>query len=296
MQVDGTTPLWIAARVLLYGRGDELFRRRDRVLQTFDPEDIHDLRVSSRRLREGLVLFAPCYPPENIRRLDKQVKRITRFLGEMRNTDEAILFFTRLSEELNHPCRAALGPFLASLQKERKREAQRLGNGLRKLAAGEFRDYYRRSINSISLFTPRENCPDLFSSLTIFARDAFDARLAAIRDTLPLAREDGAIEAQHRLRIAVKHFRYRMELLSFLLGAGYRQYHAAVKGYQDVLGTMHDLDVFAGIVREAGFSPEAEKPVLDAIIAERGKLFRDFSKMLKSTPLEKIGEQVRNGL
>ena len=62
MQMEGTTPLWIAARVLLYERGEDFFRRRDKVLKTFDPGDIHDLRVASRRLREGLALFAPCYP------------------------------------------------------------------------------------------------------------------------------------------------------------------------------------------------------------------------------------------
>ena len=60
MNVEGKTPLWLAARVLLHERGDDFFRRRDKVLKTFDPEEIHDLRVSSRRLREGLELFLPC--------------------------------------------------------------------------------------------------------------------------------------------------------------------------------------------------------------------------------------------
>jgi hypothetical protein len=57
---------------------------------------------------------------------------------------------------------------------------------------------------------------------------------------------------------------------------------------------MHDLDVFAGNVRKAGFSSETEKLVLDNILSKREKLFQDFSGMLKTMPLEKIGEQVRN--
>ena len=296
MQLDGTTPLWIAARVILYERGDELLRRMDKVLKTFDLEDIHDLRVASRRLREGLALFAPCYPPESVRRIDRKVRSITRLLGDMRNTDEAILFFTGLSDEVDDVCRGALDPFLASLQKERAREARRLAKALQKTASSKLRDLYQRSINAIALFTPPEDGTDLLAPLACFARTSFDSRLSAIGEHLPQARQKGAIEAQHRLRIAIKHFRYRMEILSFLVETDYPQHHATMKGYQDVLGKMHDLDVFAGIVRGTGFPAEAEKRLLDAIIDKRGKLFREFTAMLKSEPLDKICEKVRNGL
>ena len=296
MRLDGTTPLWIAARVLLYERGEELFRRRDKVIKTLDPEDIHDLRVASRRMREGLALFAPCYPPENINRVDKKVKKVIRFLGDIRNTDEAILFFTALADELDDTCRRDMEPFLASYRNERKREVHRLKNGLKKLAAEGLRDLYLRTINALSLFTSPENGIDLFSPLSGFAKDSLDSRFSIIQELLPKARAIGAIEAQHRLRIAVKHFRYRMELLSFLLGVDFPQLYAAVKDYQDVLGTMHDLDVFSGIIREADFSSETEKLVLDAIHAKREEFFRNFSGMLETIPLEKIGERVRNVL
>ena len=59
---------------------------------------------------------------------------------------------------------------------------------------------------------------------------------------------------------------------------------------------MHDLDVFAGIVRKEGFPSETEKPVLDAIAARRAKLFEDFTGMLETAPFEAIGERVRNAL
>lgn len=296
MQLDGTTPLWIAARGLLNERGEELFRRRDKVLKTFDPEDIHDLRVASRRLREGLALFAPCYPPGGLDPVVKKTRNITRFLGEMRNTDEAILFFTHLADELKDPCRRELDPLLVALQKDRKREERGLRNGLRRIAAGGLRDLYRRAINSPSLFTPPGNGIDLLAPLSVFAGASISARHSAILELLPQARREGAIEAQHRLRIAIKHFRYRMEILSFLLGTGYQQLHGSAKQYQDVLGKMHDLDVFAGIVRETGFSPPAEGVILDALAAKREGLFRDFSAMLERMPLERIGEQLRGAL
>jgi CHAD domain-containing protein len=296
MQIEGTTPLWIAARALLEERGSDFFRRRDRVLKTFDPVDIHDLRVSSRRLREGLALFAPCYPPAAIARLVKELKRVTRLLGEIRNTDEALLFFTALADELGDACRSELESVLASFRKARKKELKRMKGGLREIASGELRDLCRRVINAPALFNPPSNGTDLFAPLADFAGDAFDARLAMMLDLVSEASKPADIEAQHLLRIAVKHFRYRLEILSFLLGPRFPEIHGMLKGYQEVLGKMHDLDVFAGIIREAGFPTQTETVVLGAITAKRGKLFADFSGMVETIPFERIGEQVRHNL
>ena len=295
-QIQGATPLWIAARTLLNERGDDLFRCWAKVLRTFEPEDIHDLRVASRRLREGLALFAPCYARKDIKSLDKKIKKVTLLLGGMRNTDEAIIFFTALVDELETRCKDVLGPFLALLNKERKRESRRLESGLQKMAVEDLKDFFQRTTNSLSLFTPLANGADLFAPLSGFARDSISSRLSAIRDFLPQARDKENIEAQHRLRIMVKHFRYRMEILSFLIGTRYQQFHAAIKGYQDVLGKMHDLDVFSEMVNKAEFSPECEKPILAAIRARRDGFYRGFSTMLTSMPLERIGEQVRDEL
>jgi CHAD domain-containing protein len=296
MQIEGTTPLWIAARALLGERGDDFFLRRDRVLKTFDPVDIHDLRVSSRRQREGLALFAPCYPPGNIARNVKTVRQVTRLLGEMRNTDEALLFFAALANELADACRQDLERLVRSFQKNRKKGLKRLKTGLRAIAPESLRDQYRRVINSPSLFNPQVSGVDLFAPLSDFARGSLDLRFNAIMNLLPKARHVEGVEAQHLLRIAVKHFRYRLEILHFLMGDSFPEIHGALKGYQEVLGKMHDLDVFAGIVREAGFPSQTEIIVLGDMAAKRGKLFADFSGMLNLSPFEKIGEQVRHNL
>jgi CHAD domain-containing protein len=296
MQVDGLTPLWVAARVLLYKRGDDFFMRMEKALKTSDPEEIHDLRVASRRLREGLALFAPCYPAANIARLVKQIKQVTRLLGEIRNTDEAIIFFSAMSAELDDACRGDLEMVTATFRKNREKELKRFQAGLRDIASGKVRDQLRRVVNAPNLFVNQLNGVDLFMLLSRFAKDAFDERLADILKLLPVASQVGEAEAQHLLRIAVKHLRYRMEILSFLIGVHYGELHGALKGYQDLLGKMHDLTVFAGIIRNARLPFEIEKMVLDAIALKGERLFIDFSEMLVSTPFEKIGEEVRNAL
>jgi CHAD domain-containing protein len=296
MPVEGKTPLWLAARVLLHERGDDFFRRRDKVLKTFDPEDIHDLRVSSRRLREGLELFFACYPAGLMEPLVKLSRKVTRLLGEIRNTDEAVCFFDALMAELNEPGQADLSRLKLSFLKNRKNELKRLKAGLRISASNTLRDRYRHAVNSPVLFSSPPTAVDLFAPLASFAQNSLDARMAAVVQLAPKAGQVDAIEAQHLLRIAIKHFRYRMEILSFLFGARFQELHAPIKGYQEVLGKMHDLDVFAGIVRAAGFSPSTEEVLLGTIAARRAQLFAQFSAMLKTVPLEKIGKQARIAL
>jgi CHAD domain-containing protein len=296
MNVEGKTPLWLAARVLLHERGDDFYQRRDKVLKTFDPEDIHDLRVSSRRLREGLELFLPCYPAGLIEPFVKLCRKVTRLLGEIRNTDEALCFFDALMTELNEIGQADLERLKLSFQKKRKKELKRLKAGLRISASDALRDRYRHGVNSLVLFSTPPTAVDLFAPLAVFAGSSLDARMAAVVKLAPEAGLADAIKAQHLLRIAVKHYRYRLEILSFLFGERFQELHAPVKAYQEVLGKMHDLDVFAGIVRAAGFSPSSEAVVLGTIAARRSRLFTEFSGMLKKMPFELIGAQARNAL
>src|SRR5690242_5285968 len=94
--VTPAAPLWLAARTIMAERSNDLFQRWDRAKKSFSLDDIHDLRVSSRRLREALALFAPCFPDRKMGRINSRIKRLTNLLGTMRNTDEALLYFVPL--------------------------------------------------------------------------------------------------------------------------------------------------------------------------------------------------------
>jgi CHAD domain-containing protein len=295
-QIEGTTPLWIAARVLLRERGDDFFRRIDKVLATFDPEAIHDLRVASRRAREGLALFEPCYGSRKIEPLIKRIKRVTRLLGDIRNTDEAILFFSELADGFRDSHGGDLETLLSLFRKKRKKGINRLRSGLPEIAPPSLRDTYYRAVDAPVLLKPPGNGADILAPLSGFACTAFDGPLSEIARLVPDARKAGEAGAQHLLRIAVKHWRYRIEILSFLMGKEYGEIHSAVKSYQEVLGKMHDLDVFAGIVREAGLPSLTTTHVLDIIKLKRQRYFDDFSVMLETLSLEMIGERVKKAL
>lgn len=292
----GTTPLWIAARSILLERGEELFRCWGKAQASGDAEEIHDLRVASRRLREGLALFSPCYPPHRLAPIEARVKRLTRLLGEMRNTDEALAFFSGLESEPSLSGVRLPESFLAALRDKRGTEMDRLRNGLRKLDRRSLRSRYRRRVRAPRLFASRADRIDPLAPLAAYAAASLEARLVPIGNLLPQAGQREAIEAQHRLRIAVKRFRYRMELLWFLLGADFPRHHGLVKRYQELLGKMHDLDVFADMVRGAELAPHVSDAVLSCIGAKRDRFFRDFQDLQEESPLKRLGERVRGSL
>lgn len=293
-QLNGKTPLWAAARTLLIERGRDFNRRLRTALSSFDPEDIHDLRVSSRRLREGLALFADCYPPGSITRLGKRIKRVTRLLGEIRNRDEALLFFESLRAELDSTCQSELDRMLTGFRAERQNEARALETGLKNISATELSRLNRQVVERPCLFTPTGTAIDPFTPLAFFARNSLSSRLGDVLQLIPAASQEDNVTAQHQLRIAVKHFRYRLEILSFLLGNSYKELYTTVKEYQEVLGKMHDLDVFAAVSREFFHPRPAAATIQAAIAGQWNRLFSAFSVMLTNKPLRKINDSLRN--
>jgi CHAD domain-containing protein len=288
------TPLCIAARSLLAERGADFFQCWNKTSSTFEAEDIHDLRVSSRRLREGLRLFEPCYPDKRISRLRKTIRKVTGILGDLRNIDVTLSFLREEAAELGVEHGRELDGCIALYEGNRKKARKLLKKDMRRLEPDSLRKFFIATINAPFLFEPPPGKADPFSPIGTFARENMDLRLGPILDLVPLARNPEESGAQHRLRIAIKRYRYRMEVLSTLMGEGYRELHGHVKEYQELLGRIHDLDVFAELLAGIGLSEETEQALMGMIAAKRGESFAGFTMKLASAPLEEIGARVRS--
>jgi len=288
------TPLWIASKGLLAERGSDFFRCLETASSTFDPEDIHDLRVASRRLREGLSLFRRSYPAERIVWLRKAVRKITNILGDLRNIDEYLAFLREETKELGPEHRVELAAFVDHYQEQRSSARKQLKRDLRKTKPKTLRKYFVRTIHSPFLFDPPPDAVDPFMPIDDYGRTCIDQRLSAVLLLVPQARVPEDAASQHQLRIAVKHYRYRMEVLSPFLDDGFRTVHAHVKEYQELLGRIHDLDVFLALLREMGLSKDTETALVDLLHVQRAKAFTAFCTKLDMVPFDEIGDRVRS--
>ena len=292
--ISHTTPLWIAARRLLEEYGNVFFKRWAKVAKGFDVEDIHDLRVASRRLREALVLFETCFPGKRLSRIAKKVKRVTGILGDLRNTDESILFFSGLHPDERLNSETDLRMLVDHQEAERAEARQRLANDLKSLDSGPLQSRLGREIDHPLLFGNTRIDP--FQELSRFADGAILARSLPLSDLLPLALDEANAAGQHRLRIAVKRMRYRLEILQPLFATGFPELHRSLTGYQELLGKMHDLDVFGALVLDRVPEGIGQHNLLSVISTRRSRLYRTFVGMQDRNPVDAIGAQARSSL
>ena len=78
---------------------DAFLREIEGVRSAEDIEHIHRMRVASRRLRAALPLFKSCFPKKKFRMWMQELQKITRALGDARDTDVQIAFLERLKKE-----------------------------------------------------------------------------------------------------------------------------------------------------------------------------------------------------
>ncbi|MGA2325412.1 MAG: CHAD domain-containing protein [Bryobacteraceae bacterium] len=88
-----------------------------------NPEAIHDLRVSIRRLTQCLRLFARFFPRGEAKRIRRELKALMTQAAQVRNRDIALELLRRAG--IRPPA-----PVLARLAQEREREHRLLVEGL----------------------------------------------------------------------------------------------------------------------------------------------------------------------
>jgi CHAD domain-containing protein len=209
------------------------------VLADEDPEPLHQMRVSLRRLRTCLNQFAPALRlPGAV--CDRRIGRTVRRLGMARDLD---VLRERLEGDLMVDLpeaeRRAMKPVLKQLGRERAHAYEQLVSALRsggylKLLAklqGWLRD---------PEFTPLGLLPVRAWSLE------WQAPMVAGLFQHPgwfIVDRGGDMELVHDLRKRLKTARYALENLGAVTGSRCRHWVGELRELQDLLGSLNDLEV-----------------------------------------------------
>jgi CHAD domain-containing protein len=136
-----------AGRVVLT-RWREMMSYRDGTLLGEDIEELHAMRVSSRRLRAAMDAFAGAFPASSFRAYLRQVKEITDTLGAARDLDVAIEGLERLLPDLDVSERPGIEGLVARLRADRAAETPKIAALFARLDeedfAARFEGYLRR--------------------------------------------------------------------------------------------------------------------------------------------------------
>jgi CHAD domain-containing protein len=226
------------ARRIVARRSRHLLATRQDVVRRGDPAAIHDLRVATRRLQEALDLFAPVFPGRERRRLRRRARRVRRHLAALRDADVIAELAASFPE-----ARPILGGLAPAPRALRARSRSRQGGvevpGIRKRVASFVRAA-AASHEALPLLAEDQGRAAAVEALGFRA-----TRVQTIQAALRIDRE----EETHALRIAVKRYRYTLELLD---EAGLARPGAALeeaRQVQEALGKVHDLDVMIHLMR-----------------------------------------------
>ncbi len=237
-----------------------------------DVEELHQMRVATRRMRAAWRVFADGFDPRRTRRHRSRLRRVARMLGAVRDVDVLLEGFAAYRAPLPATERASLEPLAASWARDREGARKAL---LRELDG----DPYRRWLEAYVAFaaTPGAGARPLGATDPQRVRDTAPPRIwdtfARVRAYEPVLRW-ADIATLHELRIAGKWLRYTLEFHEDVLGTDTKPVIARVTALQDHLGLLNDADVAAGLIRAflvergAGLS-EAERAATGRYLASR---------------------------
>src|SRR5208337_3496435 len=228
----------------LLTRTRELEDQVDGARKNNDIEYVHKLRVASRRTRAALDLFEPCFGRKLTKKWAKTIRNVTRSSGAARDADVQIAFlknYARTNEDKN----AARGlDYLIRTHAAHRRAMQAsMTKALDDLEASEILSDIGDSCGALRA---RERNESDIRTLATYGKayDHISTRLNEVLALEPFVHDESAAEKHHELRIAFKRLRYTMEIFSPLYKRGLIDQISLMKRFQDLLGEMHDCDVW----------------------------------------------------
>ena len=233
----------------------------DKVQDDWDADNVHDLRVALRRCRAMADAVSEVNPGPGWKKLKKVTRDLFQALGELRDTQVAKQWVRKFGTAKD-PVRGRMLNVLSQQERERKKKAEK---ALRQFDRKSWKKWSRKFPAKAEFF-PLES--------VVFQRLA----LAQLNEAVNLyhqARKLRSGAAWHRLRIGLKGFRY---ILENFLPQRYAQWSKELKGMQDMLGEVHDLDVLRLQIRKqaTGLSPEIVAKWIQEIEKERKIRLEEF--------------------
>jgi CHAD domain-containing protein len=217
------------------------------VMTSVDIEYIHRMRVATRRLRSSLAIFRDSFPKKDYKQFLKDIRAVTKALGTARDLDVQLELLQQLHPQFSNPRLAPGGNRLQLRLKQQRQEAQlQVIKAMKNLEDDETLRRIARwaapwleKVESIYLYSP---------ALFELAFSSIKARLQELLVFDESVRIETNVAELHAMRISAKHLRYTMEAFDSLYGDEIKPFINQTKKLQDLLGSIHDADVWTEMI------------------------------------------------
>jgi CHAD domain-containing protein len=228
------------------------------VKEATDIEYIHRMRVASRRLRAALPLFVSCFPERHYTKWMRELTKITRTLGDARDTDVQIAFLQKSLKHLQKEAAAdksstpggkssmepALRFLLEGLQKKRGFLQKRVLSALSSLEKSRVTEEMQHTFTTMNAGFAAQRVKSKLYGIPPMAALRIGKRLLRLLSYESWVMHPEAVAEHHATRIAAKKLRYTMEIYGPVYRNSLKKHLARVKKIQEILGDIHDCDVW----------------------------------------------------
>ncbi len=284
-----------------------LVREAEGARSAGDPEHIHRMRVASRRLRAAIPIFRSCFPAKKYRKWRKEIKNITASLGEARDLDVQIAFLEQYlrtrTGDLPQPETSGRPPqpgpvdvsaLLGHIRQKREQVQPAVEAAAASLRKGGTLDEFGAVLTS----SPGgEGSTGKHAKLHRKAQNIISARTDDLLVYESFVHDPDAVARHHEMRIAAKRLRYTLEVFNRCYAGSLKPAIRRVRALQDVLGKLHDCDVWIGCLPAFVEEPQDREPecigevripgkgrpgipgLLEDRTRERARLYRRFVEM-----------------
>ncbi len=269
-------------------------------------EDLHKMRVATRRMRAAWRVFDGAYRPKIQKRYVDELRQVAAALGEVRDLDVQLLGLDSYIETLPGPGAQAMRPLVDDWTAHRDAARSRLLRLLDSKAYSGFVADYQEFVDSTD-----EGEMATLAGQPMLVRDTAIGRIWLAYEhvhahDMAIAWADAP--ALHALRIDAKRLRYALEFFRDALPPRVDILIQRVTELQDHLGNLNDADVAArttrtflvnGASRLSAASREAIGLYLESRESELARLRKTFPpvwRRVSGTPFRRTLGAVGGGL
>jgi CHAD domain-containing protein len=245
-----TDPMWLAGATVMVRYWQQVATHQRDVRDDANPEAVHDMRVAVRRLRVAFRLFRQWYDERELRGFRRELRRLGRCLGEVRDGEVMLENARGAAAQLTG---ADLAGIIARWDADHAAARVRLLEYFDGPGFARFRrrfDAFLDRHQSAQAAVPPANDGDAITAYSV--RDIMPAeiwrRYGTVHAYDPIAAEAPA-PTLHRLRIAGKQLRYAIESFDDITGEVGDKAVRPLREMQDVLGTLHDAHVAIDLIQ-----------------------------------------------
>jgi CHAD domain-containing protein/transposase-like protein len=211
-------------------------------------EELHDMRVATRRMRLAFQLFTPYFDDDALRPFRKDLRRMARVLGRVRDLDVLLARTEDYSRQHAGSQELEMEPLLASWRRQRAKARDTMLDHLdgKRYArfVRRFGEFLTTPGSGVAHVAPDEPTPRQVYQVV---PTLIYSRYETVRGYEALI-GSASLDQLHALRIDIKRFHYTLEFFREVLGPEVEPVIDELVALQDHLGDLNDADVACDVL------------------------------------------------